>query len=164
MLKRLRPREHEGNTMSKRKNIVYRDGSWFPMPKMLGETFTSLSLAALKLYLALAVLHKGRVNRFTVSNLDLMKAAKITRDKTFRDARAELVNEGLIQDVKATNGSKRVYEYRLVDLRIFPGSMTSVDVDRTDDGIRWLPKEEMHATLSPTPSLEGSKRRNKRVI
>ncbi len=141
------------------------------MPKALIETFTSLSHASLKLYLALAVLHKGRVNRFTVSNLDLMKAADVTRKKTFLQARAELITKGLIQDVKATNGSKRVYEYRLVDVRIFPGSMTSATANATsatanatsaDDlgitGIRWIPREELHARLSPTPSLEGRKR------
>lgn len=140
----------KGDRMEK---VAYRKNSWFPMPRILGQVFASLSHPALRVYLALTVRGSGFRKKFSVSNLELMAAA-ITRPKTFRNARAELLKAELIE-ATATDGSGRIYEYRIADPRILPGDHNGA-VGVADPGAVEavpVPRETLHQALSPEPKL-----------
>jgi hypothetical protein len=98
-----------------KREVIYRRG-WRAIPLLLKGEYKSLSRPALDLYLTLAFEAAGFARMVTFGNVELMRLSGLTREKTFRKARQELKDRGLLAVYQADKAG-RTYDYELLDAK-----------------------------------------------
>jgi hypothetical protein len=147
--------------VSSNRPLIYKPGTWFPIPNNVGNLLTALSHKELVLYIALCARGRGRARTVTFSNADIMRVAGITREKTFRAARAALRDKHKVIEFTKADNEGIVYDYEIFDTPGLRPDLSALDTETTATPARYIPPEMMHVILSPQPSLEGRKRRTK---